>query len=183
MGQLLSNHIVMRDAHPGEISTKVNSLIGEHYLRLLGDRSPQRENKAIFCHRSINKIAFNYLYFGEEVMLSAVKPKIYYYLQFILDGQCSVQTSSGMFTATKGTALAGNPFRPEKFIYSEDCRNIVIRVEKEQLESFLADLLGIPIKKPLLFSDRIDTTRGEGADLYRLVDFFCQELNTRIPRC
>ncbi|WP_321390239.1 AraC family transcriptional regulator [Emcibacter sp.] len=178
MGHLLYNHSILRNAHPREVSKYVNSLVGEHYLRVVSGPSPERNRRATLSHKQIEKISFNYLYFGEEVVVSATKPANYYHLQFILDGECGVQTGYGNFTATRDTAVIVNPFHPESFFYSEDCRKIIVRIEKERLDAFMTELIGSPIRKPVEFGSKVDMSSENVASLYRLVSFFCQELNS-----
>ena len=181
MGHLLNNHSILRNAHPGEVSRHVNSLVGEHYFRIVKGPTPDRKKRAVLCHRPVENISFNYLYFGEEVVISAPRPTNYYHLQFILDGECGVQSNSGNYIATRDTALTVNPYHPENFIYSEDCRKVIVRVEKDRMDSYLTDILGFPIKKPVEFSQVVDIASEELKSLQRMVQFFCEELNAKQP--
>lgn len=175
---LLSAGKVFAKASPHEVSSYVNSHIGNHSIELSRNTS-----RAMLNYRKFGPIGLGQLSYGERATVSTVHGlKHAYHLQLVLCGSCEVRQSPNSLASilTPGMGFVINPTDPAHLSYSDDCIKLIIRLPVGLINSRLSDRLGYLPSNGLRFSPDA-FQREEGSTFSKLLELLLLEANDEEP--
>ncbi len=94
----------------------------------------------------------------------------YYLFRITLEGQCSVESNQQEIRQVPGLMSISSPFSQNKITTDGKCRNIILKISRQDLEQKLQLLIGRTVHEPLIF----DAGSGCSPDA---IQVFIQTLN------
>ncbi|MFA7678578.1 MAG: AraC family transcriptional regulator [Pigmentiphaga sp.] len=169
---ILGRHRLLTDACPEQVSAQAFARIAKHQLHV---RDPGQAGRGSLHHCALRRVGLSSLRFGVEALVAAQAPEDAYYLQWVLDGQLDVDAGGVRRTVDAQSAALINPDAPLRLLHSEDCRKLIVRLDRRFLEGELARLIGQPLHRPLHFAGPVCMDKPELASLGRAIRQLCQE--------
>ena len=123
-------------------------------------------------HRRVGlgNASFHWLEYGAPVTMSAPGMGRFYLFQTNLNGTCRVRQGALEAAVAEGHSYAVNPDATLSKSWSPDCRQLIVRVEREALERLVTRELGVDLDDPLEFDFASLTRDGGTAALLRIID-------------
>lgn len=140
--------------------------IGEHGLEV-----PRRASLA-FKSRSLetSRLQVNELQYGQSVVINAPKLQDLVLFQLTLSGRCYVETDAHHFESAAGTAFVVDPHGVFRKRWSPDCRQLIVKIGKVDLQKALCDTLGLDDIIPIEFLAGALDVRGSPAGVAKLLE-------------
>jgi AraC-like DNA-binding protein len=137
-----------------------------HHLVLHG-----RTRALAMRHRrvALGNASFHWLEYGAPVTMSAPGMGRFYLFQTNLDGTCRVRQDALEAPVAEGHSYAVNPDSTLTKSWSPDCRQLIVRVEREALERLVMRELGVDLDDPLEFDFAPLARDGGTAALLRII--------------
>jgi AraC-like DNA-binding protein len=140
--------------------------------------APGETIHAIHHQARLSTISINYLEYGAEVEISANRLEDFYLLQKLISGTTNYQSDDGEQLATRGTGLVIDCNTDVLQQWSNDCRQLQIKIDRKALEQNLNRMLGAPIKKPLRFDVLMDLDEPKIASWWRFIEYLVKEFES-----
>jgi AraC-like DNA-binding protein len=177
MNMPLSKHRLFKTRELDEARARVAEVYCDHELRMA------RAGKvdAGHNHVSLGAVALNYMQYGADVEIEPGYLESFYLLQLPLDGKALVKCDKREVEASRSVASIVNPSNYTRMQWTEDCRKILIQLDKRSVEQCLAGLLGQPLEDELVFDNRMGRDDAQNDAWWRSVNFLLQEMNEEQP--
>lgn len=148
-----------------EARARVAAVFCPHRLDRIGrGRSDVRHH-----HLPGERLSLNFLDYGAKTLISPGCLRDFYLVQIPLSGAAAIRNGSDSYCSDPQRAAVLNPHRPTTMIWSEDCRQLLLRIDRDALNSHLARTLGGRPDRPLTFSGALDLKEPKGAALRALI--------------
>jgi AraC-like DNA-binding protein len=123
------------------------------------------------CHHHVagQRLSLNYIQYGAKTLIAPGELKDFYLLQIPLSGGAAISNGGDHYISRPDRAAMLNPHLPTTMIWDENCRQILVRIERRAMQDHLSQLLGATAERPLTFSGPLDLTTSVGAALRGLV--------------
>lgn len=115
--------------------------------------------------------------YGVDVRLESGPTETFFAVLVPLSGQADVRCGPDRVSMTTGTACVVSPTDPVVLRWPSDCVQLIVRLERASVEACLADLLGVPLRKPLRFAPEMDFGSGYGRSWRRALELLVSELD------
>lgn len=118
---------------------------------------------------NVERLRIGYSSFGSDVRLDVPPPPFYV---FCYAPSRSVDVTSGHRSASvsRTTAAVLSPSAPWRFErWTDDSTLMAMRIDRVDLEDDLSAILGRRVVQPIEFGDKLDLTKGRGADFARVL--------------
>jgi AraC-like DNA-binding protein len=129
-----------------------------------------------YSHTHMLNMSFNYLQYGAEVDIRPREFETFYLVHIPLAGSASIRAAGHRFDIRPGVAAIVSPSHQVSTTWTADCRQLMLKIDRKPLESFLSHLIYQPIDRPLEFPFVFDLTAGVGASFYGLIQHLVSEL-------
>jgi len=129
-----------------------------------------------YSHSHMLNMSFNYLQYGAEVDIRPREFETFYLVHIPLAGSASIRANGHHFDIRPGVAAIVSPSQQVSTSWTADCRQLMLKIDRKPLESFLSHLIYQPIDRPLEFPFVFDLTVGVGASFYGLIQHLVSEL-------
>lgn len=123
------------------------------------------------CHNHVGgeRLSLNYIQYGAKTLIAPGELKDFYLLQIPLGGGAAISNGADHYYSCPQKAAVLNPHLPTTMIWDEDCKQILVKIERQALQDHLSQLLGSSADKPLTFTGALDLTTGVGTALGGLI--------------
>jgi len=139
-------------------------------------RDPHAALDVRYSHAHMLNMSFNYLQYGAEVDIRPREFETFYLVHIPLAGRASIRAAGHQFHIRPGVAAIVSPSHQVSTTWTADCRQLMLKIDRKPLESFLSHLIFQPIDRPLEFPFVFDLTVGLGASFYGLIQHLASEL-------
>jgi AraC-like DNA-binding protein len=129
-----------------------------------------------YSHTHMLNMSFNYLQYGAEVDIRPREFESFYLVHIPLAGSASIRAAGHRFDIRPGVAAIVSPNHQVSTTWTADCRQLMLKIDRKPMESFLSHLIYQPIERPLEFPFVFDLTVGVGASFYGLIQHLVSEL-------
>jgi len=143
---------VFAKASPHEVSSYVQSHIGNHSIEASRNSSRATLNYCKFGNVGLGQVAY-----GERVVVSNTAGLRHaYHLQMVMGGSCEVRlpSKSSAHILTPGMGIVINPNDPAHLTYSDDCVKVIVRLPVGLINLCCSDYLGYVPSDGLQFSTK-----------------------------
>lgn len=151
----------------------VGRILRPHRIDLAGR---ERRLDALVRTCRLGDVSVNYVSYGNEVEIEPGPPDIFFVAQILLSGVSEVHSGASVFLSTPALAAVTSPTEHLKMRLSRDCTRLIVRIERPALEAMLRDLLGHPLRKPLVLEPYLDVAHGAGLRWRHTVQALVSEL-------
>jgi AraC-like DNA-binding protein len=170
----LARHVAFQTADLDEARERVGRIFCPHRLDYVrgGDRLHARQHVA-----RLGNLALSYIRYGAEVTIDPGRLESFFLIHVVHSGACEIR--SGATTVIGGPAMGSvtTATLPLAMRWSADCAHLVLKIERAALERHLADLLGVPIRRPIEFDPALPVAAGPGAGFRRAIEFASAEID------
>jgi AraC-like DNA-binding protein len=129
-----------------------------------------------YSHSPLLNMSFNYLQYGAEVDIRPREFETFYLMHIPLAGRASIRAAGHQYYLRPGAAAIVSPNHQLSTTWTADCRQLMLKIDRKPLESYLSHLIYKPVDRPLEFPLVFDLTAGLGASFYGLVRHLVAEL-------
>jgi AraC-like DNA-binding protein len=129
-----------------------------------------------YSHTHMLNMSFNYLQYGAEVEIRPREFETFYLVHIPLAGNASIRAAGHQFDIRPGVAAIVSPSQQVSTTWTAACRQLMLKIDRKPMESFLSHLIYQPIDRPLEFPFVFDLTVGVGASFYGLIQHLVSEL-------
>lgn len=127
--------------------------------------------------RRIGKVAANYVSYGAEVLIEPGELGTFFVVQVPLSGHSHVRCGREEVFSTPGLVSVVSPTEPLSQRWSADCTELILRIERSEMEAQLSDMLDAPLPEPLRFALGMDVSTGYGRSWLSILRMFVEELD------
>lgn len=148
-----------------EAREKVARVFCPHRLDMIG------RGRFDACHNHVagERLSLNYIQYGAKTLIAPGELKDFYLLQIPISGGAAISNGPDYYYSCARKAAVLNPHLPTTMIWDEDCRQLLVKIERQALQDHLSQLLGSSAGKPLTFTGPVDLTTGVGSALGGLI--------------
>lgn len=172
--QSLLPHRVFNSSDPEETRAYVMRLFDSpHRQRVVGHRGGV---KARIDSVRAGNMALSCVEYGTSVILDqGTLPCVL--VQFPTRGCVEIRCGDQTVTSGPGTFVVLSADQPVHMFRPADTAHITLRLSRERLERFAANLIGEPLHEPLRFDLGMPADRAAGGTMFRLVHHVLSEIN------
>lgn len=132
---------------PDEVERAVAHRLGPHRMAAYGRDPFHAELYEVPLHHG----ALLELCYGRETRIDFGDDADHFLFRLTLAGACELQAGSVVARAGPGELTVSSPALASRLRTSPDCRNLVLRLERDALEYKLQDMLKATLTRPLQF--------------------------------
>jgi hypothetical protein len=96
------------------------------------------------------------LHYGSETRIDAGDIGNHYLFRTTLSGQCALESGGERVSLRAGSLSVSSPARMSRIVTDRECRNLLLRIDRQALEVKLAEMLNDSVKQPLMFDLAFD---------------------------
>lgn len=127
------------------------------------------------------RLSLNYIRYGAKTLIAPGLLRDFYLFQMPLSGAASIRNGADAYVSDSRRAALLNPHLPTTMIWDENCRQVLLRIDRAALNTHLAQMLGGRPDRPLTFAGSLDLTGPRGAVLRALVLHLVAEADAGRP--
>jgi AraC-like DNA-binding protein len=116
-----------------------------------------------------------YLHFGTDVCIRGDDVPAYYIEAPLSGTATNVWRDGGLEKTTVGSAAVFTPGTPVDLNWSDDCREVCIKVSEDQMQRQLETMLGRPVRKRIVFARSMSLSARACRDWFGLVRLLARE--------
>ncbi|MFK4548141.1 AraC-like DNA-binding protein [Streptomyces tendae] len=164
-GQLVTLGNLLRTDDLDEACSFLTSVYAPHHITAV------ERGRFEFSMRVLNaeRLRIGYSNFNSDVRLY-VPPPSFYVFCYAPSGAVDVTSGRQSATVSRTTAAVLTPSAPWRFErWSDDSTLMAMRIDRADLEDDLSAILGRRVVRPIQFGDRLDLSKGRGADFARVL--------------
>ncbi len=164
--EFFARNPVVRTRDLDEARHITSTKLCDHKLEVTG---PQ--NTLFVRHNAVRgrSVSANYLHYGADVTVDPGWLSSFYLFQVPLSGSANIRHRGEEMMATTQTGTILNPDRRALLQWRRDCSQLLLQVDKDQLEAVARSITGAPLPGPIRFEMQVDLTNGPGRQLKNLV--------------
>jgi AraC-like DNA-binding protein len=114
------------------------------------------------------------LHYGAPVEIDAGDISDYYLIRVTLEGTGMVSLGKQSAILRKGGLTISSPSQRSFIRIDKDCRNLILRIDRQALERQLQVLLNRRLRQPLVFVIQVDAEHQGMAMVRTTLDYICQ---------
>lgn len=170
----LSKHRFISTGDPAVASEQVAKLFAPHRLEPVQGERPFH---SLLHHARLNSLSFFFAQYHPEAVITASATRRFYLLHIPLAGACGITYGGRTVEVWRGAVAVTNPLDAIKLHWMDNCTQLVVKVDRRELETCLAAHLGHPPIQPILFDFQAPTPHESCAGLVRFVELICHDLD------
>jgi AraC-like DNA-binding protein len=120
--------------------------------------------------------SINFLRYGAEVEIDPGALRSFYLLEIPLSGSACVRFRDHDAVSGPDRALIVSPTTPFTSIWSADCAQIMVKVDRMALEKYVMNLLDRPLAEPIEFEPELKLSSDAGARCRRMLSYIVSEI-------
>ena len=167
---LLEQHSLLSSADYREIKDKVSHYLCPHSFNVLRDEPIYTQLNGVFFGDS----ALLDLRYGAPVEITIGDIADQYLFRITLQGHCQVAHGRRSAAMQSGCLSVSSPFAQSRIVTDGECRNLILRVDRDALETQLQRLLGRSLRQPVIFDVSVDHLEAGVVSLYHTLDYICR---------
>nr|WP_180206044.1 AraC family transcriptional regulator [Pseudomonas sp. SbOxS1]NYU06268.1 AraC family transcriptional regulator [Pseudomonas sp. SbOxS1] len=167
---LLERHSLLSSADYREIKDKVSHYLCPHSFNVLRDEPIHTRLNGVFFGTS----ALLDLRYGAPVEISIGDIADQYLFRITLQGQCEVAHGRRSAAMQSGCLSVSSPFAQSRIVTDGQCRNLILRVDRDALQLQLQRLLGRSLRQSVIFDVSVDPLGAGVVSLYHTLDYICR---------
>ncbi|GKW48837.1 AraC family transcriptional regulator [Halomonas sp. NCCP-2165] len=147
---LMEDHrrLVFRSTAAEEAQQSVASVFKPHRLEPL---SRGGQLAARLHSVTLGRVSYNRLAYGGAVRIDPERLEGFYLIQMPLQGLARIDSDDERVASGAGLASVLNPTARLRMHWSDDCDQLMLRIERDALEQACGQFLGRPLRRPLSF--------------------------------
>ncbi|WP_096779764.1 AraC family transcriptional regulator [Zobellella denitrificans] len=140
--------LLLASQDPAEVQHTIATLFKPHRLII-----PDGTDRLDTCLHSIplGQLSLNRLSYGNEVCIQPGRLDDFFLIQMPLKGAAQIHAGTQDFHSQGDRGVIISPTLPLDMIWSQDCDQIMLKIDRQKLEQSCSSYLGRPIKAPLVF--------------------------------
>ncbi|WAI86104.1 MULTISPECIES: AraC family transcriptional regulator [Achromobacter] len=166
----LNRHCLLNSGNAAEVKDQVSQHLWSHRMCVAQGKPLQSRLYGVFFG---NAALFD-LHYGAEVEIDAGDIASYYLIRITLQGSGLVTLGKRSAAMQAGSLTISSPSEPSIISIGRDCRNLILRVERQALEHQLQRLLDRPIKHALVFDLAVGPDSPGLAAVRETLDYLCR---------
>lgn len=131
--------------------------------------------KGLFYGLPLKGMDLNCLSYGAEVDIDIGDFEDFYMFEFPISGFVNLQLGNARYRSAGQCGSIVSPGYYVRSTWSEDCAQVMLKVEKAALRSYLQGLLLRDVADPVIFEPVLRFDRGPGAALYQQLIFILKQ--------
>ncbi|MCQ4118413.1 AraC family transcriptional regulator [Rhodococcus tibetensis] len=112
-----------------------------------------------FHSATAGKIGLHYLDYGTDMCIRPRELDDFYLIQIPLSGVAEIKWGAETFESTPAVASILQPGGPIAMQWHEGNRQLIVRVDRQNMERQLQEALGAPLREPLRFDIQLELNR------------------------
>ncbi|PTX03208.1 AraC family transcriptional regulator [Pararhodobacter aggregans] len=173
----LAAHALFHTHDLDEARERVASVFCPHRLDRIG--------KGAFdaCHHHLRgeRLSLNYIAYGTKTLIAPGELRDFYLVQVPLSGAAAIRNGADTYVSDPARAAVLNPHHATTMIWDEDCRQVLLQIDRQALNAHLAGLIAGRPDRPLTFTGSFDLTSQRGAALKALLLYLVSEADAGRP--
>lgn len=144
----LSRHVFLDCDDPALATERVSQIFAPHTNEVRDREAPFR---SVHHHARLRRLSFNFIRYQPAVAIRSGPTRHYYLILVPQAGACTVGYGPRTVTVGPGQLTVVNPLEPLTLDWGDGCAQLVLKVERSQIEDHLSERLGRSIGEPVLF--------------------------------
>jgi AraC-like DNA-binding protein len=157
-----------------ELHNSVAKILTPHRIRST-TAQPRSDRKALLHHAPLPHCSFNYLFYDEKLRIDVAQLG-FFLIEIPLSGESVTGYGSGTIVSRLGHAVVAGPYNQFSSEWSEDCSKLLVKIERNVLESYLSTLLGSTQVGIIEFDMKMDLNLEGGRSILRTIAWIVGEL-------
>ena len=166
----LREHCLLSSDGFGEVRDRVSHYLWPHQMKMHQGGALQSQLYGVFFGSS----ALFDLHYGAPVEIDAGDISDFYLIRVTLEGGGMVSLGKQNAMLRKGGLTISSPSERSFIRIDKDCRNLILRVDRQALERQLQVLLNRRLRRPLVFDIQVDPAHQGMATVRATLDYICQ---------
>ncbi|CAB3638504.1 AraC-like ligand-binding domain-containing protein [Achromobacter pestifer] len=166
----LNRHCLLNSGNVSEITDQVSQHLWSHRMCVAQGKPLRSQLYGVF----FGSAALFDLHYGAEVEIDAGDIASYYLIRITLQGSGQVTLGNRHAVMREGGLTISSPSEPSVISIGRDCRNLILRVERQALEHQLQRLLDRPLRHALVFDLEVDADAPGLAAVRETLDYLCR---------
>ncbi|MHC8285510.1 AraC family transcriptional regulator [Pseudomonas sp. XS1P51] len=166
----LRHHCLLSSGGFGEVKDRVSHYLWPHQMKMQQGGALQSQLYGVFFGSS----ALFDLHYGAPVEIDAGDISDYYLIRVTLEGSGMVSLGKQSAILRKGGLTISSPSERSFIRIDKDCRNLILRVDRQALERQLQVLLNRRLRQPLVFDIQVNAEHQGMATVRTTLDYICQ---------
>ena len=122
---------------------------------------------------SFGQLAVYDLSYSAPVEINFKNSSDFYLFRFTLEGHCQVEYGHHAYDQYPGLLTVSHPLTENRVITDLGCRNIILKIGREVMDSVLNKMLGYTAQEPLRFESGISCTTEGRLSIIETLDYLC----------
>ncbi|MEY8120231.1 AraC family transcriptional regulator [Falsihalocynthiibacter sp. BN13B15] len=163
----LSDHVLFKGDDIDEARAAVAEVYCDHRLETIGRQPFAAQHNRI----SGKALSINVMTYGAKTLIAPGALEGFYLFQFPVRGHASINNGTNRHEIGGGTSGVINPEASTSMIWSEDCVQVMLQIEKKALIETARAEVGLPAGTSLQFAGANKLRNGEGRAFLGLLNF------------
>jgi len=168
----LARYEVFRSPDLGEAERFVGEIFSPHRL----DPRGRQWGEVRLQYAPLDALSLCFLDYGGAVDIDAESFRDFFLLQFPLRGSMEARRSGERIEARRDRPVVLSATHQWDLKWGERCASLLIRLERPEVESALARMLGQPLADPLVFDTEMSRETGAARSLWHSVRALAEDL-------
>ncbi|WP_347556870.1 AraC family transcriptional regulator [Robbsia sp. KACC 23696] len=135
-----------------DVEREVSRFLRPHRM----DIDATRPMRAELYNVALHDASLSEIYYGTETRIDAGHIDDHYLFRVTLSGHAELDTERQRVDLTTGSISVSSPEHRIRLASSSDCRSLLLRLNRQLLETRLSDMLGDRVVRPLAFDVSFD---------------------------
>lgn len=166
----LQGHCLIDSTGFGDIKNAVSQYLWPHQMNMREGGALDSQLYGVFFGHA----ALLDLHYGAPVNIDAGDISDFYLIRITLEGGGQISLGSQTARLHRGGLTVSSPSQRSTIRTDQDCRNLILRIERPALERQLQALLGHGLKQPLLFDIEVADDHPGLAVVRTTLAYVCQ---------
>ena len=152
-----------------DIEREVSQVLCPHRMEV-ADRGPLN---AELYRVALHQATLLELHYGSETHIDAGDIGDHYLFRTTLRGQCALESGSERVSLRAGGLSVSSPARMSRIVTDRECRNLLLRIDRQALEVKLAEMLNDSLRQPLVFDLAVDGAHPGTTVFFSTLRYLC----------
>lgn len=170
----LQHYLLHKTRDIEAVHASVAEILCPHKIKVSGSNTASGD--ALMHHAALPNGAIIYLFYDTEIRVD-VSQLGFFLLEIPLSGASTTYFGDGHVLSGPGQAVVAGPYQQFATEWTTNCSKLLIKFEKNTLESYLSTLLGRRQIRALDFEMGVDLTADSSASLLRTIQWIIDELD------
>ncbi|MCK9379482.1 MAG: AraC family transcriptional regulator [Sulfuritalea sp.] len=148
----MANHFLFQSQDLDDARCVLSRLYKSHGLAVI---NPRRRLDVTAHFARLGQMTFSYLRYGTKVAMEPRNTECldsFLIIQIPLRGHAEIHCGKESILSDQFVGSVVTPTLPLRMRWSDDCRQLTVRIERKRIEQHCASLLGRPLRKPIEFA-------------------------------